>query len=507
MFNGLLAPPPATAASTLALRHIGTRCFPPMNGNISSLTDGMSQCAIYLRGGVKAGGRIVMEFPGGFYVNNDGESVGGSAGTLKASIRLPDGTWLLSNENIAAGNAPVAHPVGYRTLTWTLPAAVRMRRNFLLLVRACQHNPGGFIWSGVAGGNSYGSHPLDFMDFGSSPNDKTTNGAAIGPSNGVCYFPAVVATDTADEAVIICGTSREAGGVGVTPDYLADQGITARSLGRRIAYTNYGLAGTLLSSWNAGSHAFLLSIVAKGYWTFLTNEYGINDNGDSPATMAGNRTAFAKAFKAAYPDLIVIGKTLYHYIPSSDLFTTKLKQSPGAGAMPRVLGFNALVRAGIDGEDMCCDDFAALDPYVTGVLPVTEVRSVASYTPTVFTGAISADTLTVTGVTSGPPLNPGDPIMDPTDTSGGTVAYNTVILQQLTSTETDTTVMGGKGTYKVSWVHDGGYPHNAAVGSRTLSTAGRVTRDGLHLCWPGEDIIARNAGPTLQGMILGGARA
>lgn len=117
---------------------------------------------------------------------------------------------------------------------------------------------------------------------------------------------------------------------------------------------------------------------------------------------------------------------------------------------------------------------------------MSKERSAASRTPCAFTAAISGTTLTVSAVSSGA-LNPGDYLYE----AGGNIKDSTYIIEQLTGHTGDT------GTYRLSLNYSDSCPFPNAVSSEAVSTAGTITRDGLHAQYAGGEMIVRRAGPQL----------
>lgn len=471
---------PLATMPTAYLGQVGTRCQFPLNTN-AGLTVGMTRTTHYARD------RMVN--PTVIYpvwrLNGVSEANAGS-GTLKVALEYPVGVYTLSNENIANSNNPVTAPNGNSVFTF----AVTVPKGAVFFLRVYQQAAGGILWTQVAGGvdSAYGSAPTDGMEIGTSLNDKTTSGT-IGFANGISYFPAVIAAQTTQPAVIVFGTSREVGGVGYITDASYDMGPTTRIVSKSYGCTQASISGTLLSNWNAGTHTYLNQLIAAGYWTHATNEYGVNDvPGSTAAAVATARATFATNLKAQKSDIVIIGHTLYPYVSTSDVGTTKAGQTIGANQQ-RIMTLNDAVRAGIAGEDFCWDMADGLDPFREGKYPVTRNPADATKTVATFTGAIAGTTLTVTGITGA--ISQGDPVYAP---SG--VLDSTWIVEQLTGTT------GSNGTYRVNRPYNGNgtYP-KGNVAATAMSTSGVTTRDGLHAQWFGEEMIIRSQGAALMSLI------
>jgi|GEM_PF-1714388 len=474
----------STRAANLPPQYLGqaaTRCFPALTNN-ASFTRGMGR-SVHIARDRLVNPTVVY---GNFYMTGASEHAPLGTGTLKVALEYPLGTFTLANECVAAGNAAVAFPVGNTSLTF----AVTVPKGARFWLRSYQVNAAGILWTQVAGGNgSYGAPADEGFEIGTIDNDKTVNGV-VAYGNGIAFFPLVIATLKRTPGILILGDSREAGGVGGVIDATADVGPAARIVGPQAGYTQFAMSATLQSGWNAGSHAWLLALVAAGFWTHMLNCYGANDigNGDSAATVVAARAGCAASAKGVKADLIVIGNTLYPYLASSDVFVTKVNQTAGSNQL-RILALNDAIRSGIAGEDAVWDEADGIDPFREGKYPVSRDPSLAARTPASVTGAISGTTLTVTMIAVGS-LGAGDYLYD----AGGNIADSTWIVEQLTGTT------GGTGTYRVSKSHSG-FPYHNTVTSTTITTAGQVTRDGLHAQFAGEELIVRRVGAQLHQLL------
>lgn len=469
------------ATEVPSLRQAATRCFPANNQN-ASFSRGM---AVSWHIATSPLNGVTVEYYNG-RLNGQSEQVGLGAGTLDVAIEYPIGSGNITRAaECVALNSPVPWAAG-ACVTLTFPT-VKIPQGAAFTLRSMQRIAAGIQWTQVAGGSNYGAAPGDFMDIGTSDTIDKVMGGTVGASNGICFFPLVIASMTTKRAMLICGTSRETDGVSGVSDYWCDLGPTARSLMRQYGYTSFAAAGTLLAQWNAGTHTMLNSLIAKGYWTDVINEHGVNDlaGGDTPATLVTRRTAFANAMKAVRSSLRVCGQTIYPYVTSSDVFMTKSNQAQGSN-QPKIAIFNDYAMAGIAGEDWCWDTARGVDAFREGRYPVSNDPSAASRTAASFTAGISGTTMTVSAIASGT-INQGDPLYD----SGGLVNDSTYVMEQLTGTA------GGVGTYRVNKAHSG-FPLKSAVpGGTTISTAGWMTRDGLHCQLRGVEAIVRNCSPAL----------
>lgn len=457
-----------------------TRSFPSNTFN-GGITRGMSRSFHICR--------ATSVNPTATYYNgrmNNAVETAGQVGTIDCSLEYPVGVFTRANECIVAGG-PVPFPAGG---TVDLTFNVTVPKNAVCFLRPMQRCAGGINWCQAAGGSTYGVSPDDFMDIGTSDSIDKVMGGTIGASNGINFFPIFFGAMTTQPSVLILGTSREAGGVGVNNDITCDLGPVARTVGPRYGYSSYALSGTLLANWNAGSHTALYSLISAGRFTHIVNEYGVNDiPSDTAAQLAARHTTFGATIKALRPTIKIIGMTLYPYVTSSDAFVTKANQAPGAN-QPKLFTYNNLVRAGITGQDDYWEAADALDPYRTGQYTISRNPNDTTRTPASVTGGISGTTLTVSAVGAGF-LNVGDPLYD----AGGLINDSTWIVGQLSGTT------GGIGTYQVSKAHSGFPTKNAVAGGTTITTAGYITRDGLHAQWFGEEQIVAIKGPALLAKI------
>lgn len=469
-----------------AMRNAATRCYPPNNRN-SGITRCMAR-SYHIARETLVNPSVIYPF---WAFNGAGESDAYAGATIKVGIEYPIGSAVvLSNENITAGGM-VSHPIGNTTLTFTKT----IPKNAAFYMSVYVIGPNGVVWTLMAGGvqgGTWAAEPGEYCDLGTSNNDKVTAGTNSPGSSGAVYCPIAILSSTRCPSVLIIGDSRPAGGAGSVPSRDEDTGPEARIIGPVLPYTNCGISATLQSGWNSGSHTYLNQLIAAGYWTHVINTYGTNDigGGQSAATIAASRATCAANLKAQKSDLVIIGETIYPYIGSSDVFVTKSNQSLGTN-QPRVFTLNAAIRAGIAGEDRVWDIADAIDPTREGLYPVSRDTSAASRTPASCTaGTISGTTFTVAGTVTGT-FKPGDPLYD----AGGNVKDSTYIVEQLTGTT------GVAGTYRINKTYNGSYPNPSAVTATTITTAGVITRDGLHLQFAGEELVIDRKGTDLLAKI------
>jgi hypothetical protein len=441
-----------TTVTTPYLGQVATRCYIPNNSAGTGLTWLMSRSAHWTRAIVT---NPTLIFPN-FRIGGANLEQFTGPGTIKAAIEYPAGVFTLSNENIANGNNPVSFPVGLTSLTFN----VSIPANLKFWVRSLQNTPAGAVWMQYQ--SAYACDTSEGFENGTGiPTDKVTSGT-VTPGLNVVYAPLCILSLTYQASVLIVGTSREAGGTEGITNIFGDVGLTARSVGPVYGYASIAIAGSLLANYLSAVRTYRDQIVQ--YFSHISNEYGVNDFGsgnDSPATLAGRRSAFA----ALYPNNVVIGHTLIPYNQSSDNWSTIANQALGTN-QPKILVFNDLVRAGIPGEDFFWDTADGIDPYRTGTWPVSRDPS-ATIIPNVVTmiGSITGTTLTVTTINSGT-IKLSDPIV------GAGITPGTVITGFLTGT-------GGTGTYTINKPY-GPYPYVPNVATTTITTGGFATNDGLH---------------------------
>lgn len=463
--------------------HAATRCYVPLTRN-AGITRSMTR-SFHIAREELVNPKFI--FPN-WAMNNAAQVDGYAGATIKVGVEYPIGTITLVNECVAAGNAAVPHPIGNTELNWT----GRIPKGKAFFVRTYVVGPNGVVWTQLIGGNQSqrGNAPGEFCDLGTSDNDKVLSGT--GSPAGALYTPIVIATQKRTPSVVIIGDSRPNGGAGAYPAFPYDHGPEARLIGPIWGYTQHAISASLQSQWNAGSHSYFYQLLAAGYWTHLINTYGTNDigGGATAAVVAAARATCAAALKAQKADLIIIGETIYPYVSSSDVFVTKANQNIGAynsGNQYRTFALNSAIRDGIAGEDFIWDIADGVDIDRTGRYGVSRDLSMQSRTPASSTAAsISGTTLTVGGTVTGSFL-PGDSLYD----AALNIKDSTWIVEQLTGTS------GGAGTYRINTPYDGFFPNPAAVASTTITTAGIITRDGLHLQRAGEDVVMERKGQDL----------
>lgn len=401
---------------------------------------------------------------GNWRIGSSATEVTYGAGTIKASIEYPVGTFTLANECIAASNGPVAFPVGNTTLTFN----VSIPKGKQFFVRVLQQNANGVVFHQYQ--STWASPPGEGWESGTGTvSDKTTSGTFT--DNSITYHPLVIAAQTTQPSVVIFGDSRQEGGTEGVTDISGDIGEVVRAIGKEYGYSCMATSGTLLSQYLASSHTYRDAIVS--YFSSVIDTYGINDlsGGASAATLATNRATFA----ALYPNTPVIGTTLTPYSTSSDAWSTRTNQGLGS-VQPKVLAFNNLVRAGISGESYFWDIADGIDPFRTGQWPISRNQNdTARSSSCTFTGSIAGNTLTVTAVSSGT-LKVGDPITSLlTGTiSGADIQPGTYITALGTGT-------GTTGTYTVNF--------SQTVVSKTMYIGGFAAADGLHQTFPANEMI------------------
>lgn len=410
-----------------------------------------------------------------YLVSQTSVETSNSAGTIKASIEYPAGTFTLSNENIAAG-ALVTMAAGLQPLTFT----IAMPEGAQFWIRTYQVNNNGPVYQQYQ--NNYDQPLSEGFESGTSASgDKTTSGT-IAFGGGFAYTPILILAQTTRPSAIIIGDSKQCGGRDAVTDQYGDIGEIPRVLSQYMGYTNFSIAGSLLAPYLAATRTIRDQIVngtitglssGTPYFTHVIDAYGINDlgGGGTATALATNRASFA----ALYPTLTCVGTTFAPYTNSTDLWATQANQSPGTNE-PKVLVFNAMVRAGIVGEKYILDVGLVLDPYGTGLWPVAPNFNIgAPINQWVGTGSITGTTMTITAITSGT-IKIYDYI------TGANLQPGV----QITALGTGT---GGTGTYTVN------YSQTAASG--TIQTGGYGTYDGLHETAATYNVVANALKPLV----------
>jgi hypothetical protein len=448
------------------LGQVATRCFLPNNAPTTGVTWVMSRSAHWMRENVT---QLKLVFPNFSYGNPITTERTSGAGTIKASIEYPAGTFTLSNENISA-SGPVAFPNGNTVLTFnvTIPNGAQF------WVRSLQNTPTGAFWHQYQ--SAYASDPSEGMNFGTGTATDYTTSGSISP-NVIVYGPALILANTTHPALAIFGDSREEAGPEGVSDITSDIGLTARSVGGSMGYAMFGVSGSLQSQWLSATRTYrdqlilgTVSGISSGvpYFSHASNEYGVNDisGGASAATLASNRASMA----ALYPKIMFIGETLEPYNQSTDGWLTTTNQALGTNE-PKILVFNDLVRAGIVGEKAVWDVADAVDPMRVGQWTVSRNPYATTYpSPATFTGSITGNVLTVTAISSGS-LTTYASITDSL-TGLNALQPSTYITGQLSG------ATGSTGTYSLSRTYGGGGQANVA--SKTLYVGAFATMDGLH---------------------------
>lgn len=468
------------------LGQVGTRSMLAVNTN-AGFTVGMTRTTHYMRDNCT---NPTVIYPN-WYMSSGSTEANTGSGTYKAGFEYPAGTVTLSNENILNGNNAINAPPGNVAFTFN----VTIPKGAMFFMRVNQTQAGGIYWTQLSGGvdSAYGSVPTDGMEIGTTANDKVMSGT-VGFANGISYFPVAILCQTRQPSVIAFGDSREVGDY--INDISYDVGMTTSIIGRTYGYTLAAISGTLQSQWNSGTHTFLNQLIAAGYWSHATNNYGVNDvPSQTAAVVTTSRQTMATNLKAQYPSLVLIGHTLYPYVGTTDILTTKAGQTIGVNQQ-RIFTLNSNIRLGVPGEDFSWDASDGMDTLREGKYPVSWDPSATARTPTVMNGQIAGSTLTVNSITSGPGIAPNDPIIDPAQPVQGAVMNGTYVVQQLTGTT------GQAGTYQLNRQYNGSgtYP-KPNVSARSLSTAGTMSDDGLHATYFGRQFIARNQGAALLNLL------
>jgi hypothetical protein len=383
---------------------------------------------------------------GNFYVNTNNTEVTIGAGTIKASIEYPAGTFTLCN------GGTTAFPNGLTLLPCN---GVTIPNGAQFWVRLLQVNSNGVIYSQLSGSADQVMDPSEgFTNGTGTPTDLTTSGTLSGGTyNG--FWPLAVLAQTMRPSVLIFGDSRAQCGDDYLTNASADLGNIARGIGPVFGYSNVAISGTLLSGYLASSHAYRDQMVQ--YFSHIVDEWGVNDlnGGASVATLAANRASFA----ALYPNNVVIGTTIEPNTSSTDDWTTIANQS---AANAKVTAFNMLERAGIAGEQFIFDIADGIDPFRSGQWPMgynaaaTSVAPLASVTASIATTGV----MTVTSVGSGS-LAIGQPLVIPGLTNG---RYISGLISGT----------GGTGTYQLS------QKLVNPIASTTITAGAFATVDGLH---------------------------
>lgn len=405
----------------------------------------------------------IAVFPN-YYIDSSCSEVAGGTGTIKVSLEYPAGTFTLSDQCIAAGSAAVAFTPGNNLHSFSVFVPKGAQFWYRPLIQ------GAGIIPYTQYQTAFDTDPSEGWESGTGAVDDKTTSGSVTNNNAFTYGPIVTATLTRNPSVLILGDSREDGFAEAITDETSDVGITARAVGRQFGYSVFALAATSQTQYNAATRTFRDALVAAGYWSHMTNEYGVNDitASVSPASLATLRAACA----AFYPNVTVIGLTIDPHNASSDGWATLANQTTSAANTQNGLQFNQLVRAGIAGEKFFWDAADLVDPNRRGLWPVDLVPSDTAQAVTCqCTGGISGTTFTVSAIASGS-LVVGASLTDSLTTVGA-VASGTTIVKQLTGSA------GSTGTYQVSLAYSG-YPFPSAVGSRTIYAAGVSTVDGLH---------------------------
>jgi hypothetical protein len=461
-------PKAAATASTTALRHGATRCFPARN--LMSAGAGRWQGTVSMHFA-----RVDIVTPiivfGNWRISGNAEVAHG-AGTIKASIEYPRGTFTLANECIAAGNIPVAFPIGNTALNFN----ITIPNGSQFWVRTLQVNDNGtvFFQYQAAGSNSYATETTEGWESGTGvPTDKTTSGTFT--PNSITYHPLAILTKTSKSSFLVLGDSRQEGGTDGTTHFTNDCGEIPRCIGWAYPYASFAVSGTTMATYLSSTRVYrdqLVNGTVPGavtnvsYFSHIINPYGVNDigTGGTSASLVTSRQALA----ALYSKVPIIGTTLAPYNASTDGWSTLTGQDATGQNNQRILAFNDSVRAGLLGEAFYWDIANVMDPQRIGKWRVSRNANDASYpNPASFTASISTTTLTVSAIASGT-LKVGDTI-----TSGITGTFQAGNVQASTIITALGTGTGGVGTYTIN--------RSQTVTSRAMITGAFATFDGLHM--------------------------
>lgn len=480
-----IPPVPPSFTPKLAALYLGqsaTRCRLPAN-HLSATANQwqMTRSMHYARTPI-VGPTIVLP---NYYINSSCSEVAGGVGTVKVSLEYPAGTFTLSDACIAAGNTSVAFAAGNNTHTFS---SLSIPQGAQFWARVLIQNAGVIPYLQYQ--SPYDTDPTEGWEDGTGAvDDKTTSGSVTNNSQ-FTYLPIVIASLTRNPSVVILGDSREDGAHEAITDDTSDVGVTSRAIGRQFGYSNFALAATSQTQYNAATRTYRDALVALDYWSHMTNAYGVNDISASvtPASLAALRATCA----AFYPNVIVIGETITPHNASSDGWATLANQTLSGANNVNGLLFNQLVRLGIAGEQFVWDVADIVDPNRLGIYPIDGTpNDTARATTALITGAISGTTLTATVVSGS--LHLGDPLTDDL-TTVGLVNSGTQILSQLTG------VTGSTGTYQVSQTYSG-FPFSNPIVAETMYVAAFATADGLHNTPAMNGLIRDRAGPELSSIM------
>lgn len=404
------------------------------------------------------------------YITTANTEVTVGAGTEKASIEYPSGTFTL------CGGGTTALPNGLTTLACP---GVTIPNNTQFWVRNLQVNTNGANYAVASVDSVTGSFAPDAAKVGTgTPTDLVTSGSfAAGDFQILAYFPMAILAQTQKPSILIFGDSRNAGVYDFINNATADTGDIARSLGPSFGYSKVAVSSTLMSGYLSGSHTYRDQMTV--YFSHLIQDGCINDitGGATAATCAGNRATFA----ALYPNNVVIGTTLERVTTSSDNWVTTANQ--GAPNVQETI-FNQLVRLGIAGESNYFDIAYAVDPARQNLWPPAPNPYATSLTP-IFSGTGSISTAGVLTVTACSPC---------TLTVGMSIIGTSVPIGDYVVNYGTNVSIAGLCTPTCAYQLAGLPP--SAVNSTTITASGFFTNDGTHLTPQGEGFLQASGAVT-----------
>lgn len=384
------------------------------------------------------------------------ESAPSADGTILAVLEYPTGVYTYSNQNIAAGNLPVAQPtnaITFLDFTITIPA----KANVYLWVMQFSDTGGTLHRQGQT---IHWARPNSWLQTGSGTPPALLD-AFPGSAGEFSYPPMLFLGMTTKPSILLFGDSREEAG-SQAPNY--DLGVVGNAIGKHFGYASVAESATWISQFVNGTAPNRANRLALApYFTHIIDAWGVNDfnQGRTVSQLLADRATFA----GYWTNKVVIGTTIMPYTASSDGWQTKTNQTLGSN-QPKIREANRAIRSGIVGEKFVFDTSRAVDPFDEDKWPAREDPSSATgYPAGQFTASISGTTLTVTAVSSGA-LTYGAQIVEALGTYTNSPYSGTQILEQLTGTT------GSTGTYRVSL--------SQTVASKTMYIGGWATSDGLH---------------------------
>jgi hypothetical protein len=300
---------------------------------------------------------------GNYYVSvtNGTENGPGGTSTYKAAVEYPAGT---ITPCTFGGNATVGVTGTNDAITDPCGPAVPYGAQFF--VRLLYTNTAGTaIYS--TGGTGRWPNPGNGAVFGTgTPQDLVASGA-VPVSSTAEFLPAAIVGYTSNPSVCLTGDSRTYARAD-TPDFTGATGSLARVIGKVYAYTMMAVEQTT-GAQALANYANRSRIIR--YCSHVVDAYGINDLnlGVTAANLAITRASLATLWGKP-----VIGTTLAPKTTSTDSWATTANQSVAIDPS----AFNALVRAGINGEIGYFDLDAAVDPLGINKWPVSFVPGATS---------------------------------------------------------------------------------------------------------------------------------